>query len=51
MFILYFDHDMHEYYHATGYRNWPGYTSFRAGESLWLVPGTDPEDCFYGLEG
>ncbi len=23
---------------------------FDCNESVWLVPGTDPEDCFYAVE-
>lgn len=47
MFILYFDHAFHEYYHAVVYRGWTDYAYFRPGENLWLVPGTDPEDPAY----
>lgn len=49
MFILYFDGDHHERYHGLYYLNWPGYGLWRAGEGAWLVPGTDSDDCFYGL--
>jgi hypothetical protein len=47
MFILYFDHTFHEYYHAKAYQGWMDYQYFRVGESMWLVPGTDPDDCFW----
>lgn len=47
MFILYFDNGYHEYYHAKYYSGWTAYDNWRAGESAWLIPGTDPEDCFY----
>lgn len=50
MFILYFDSLFFEYYHAIIYDRWLDYSSFRAGEGFWLVPGTDPEDPFYGVE-
>ncbi len=50
MFILYFDGDFHEYYHAAVYRGWTDYDRFRPGEGFWLVPGTDPEDDAYGIE-
>lgn len=50
MFILYFDHAYHEYYHGVFYRGgWNRYPNFRIGEGFWLVPGTDPDDPFYGL--
>ena len=50
MYILYFDHMFHEYYHAEfHFKKWPNYDSWRASEGNWLVPGTDPEDCFYGV--
>lgn len=48
MFILYFDGQFHEYYHAAVYNGWTGYDKFRPGEGFWLVPGTDPEDDAYG---
>jgi hypothetical protein len=45
MFILYFDGQFHEYYHATFERNgWRTYAGMRCNEGYWLVPGTDPED-------
>ena len=47
MYILYFDHAYHEYYHA-GFKGWNDYAHFRPGEGFWLVPGTDPEDGDYG---
>jgi hypothetical protein len=48
MFILYFYGTHHEYYHGTFYRSWSDdAVPFRPGEGHWLVPGTDPEDCFY----
>jgi len=50
MFILYFDGAYHEYYHATVYAGWTDFAYWRPGESLWLVPGTDPEDDAYGRE-
>ncbi len=50
MFILYFDNEHFEYYHAKIYEGWLDYPSFRAGEGFWLVPGTDPEDGAYGIE-
>jgi hypothetical protein len=46
MVILYFDSSYHEYYHAA-FRGWYDYDNFRVGEGYWLVPGTDPEDCFW----
>lgn len=48
MFILYFDGQFHEYYHAAVYNGWTAYDNFRPGEGFWLVPGTDPEDDAYG---
>lgn len=48
MFILYFDGQHHEYYHAAVYHGWTAYDRFRPGEGFWLVPGTDPEDAAYG---
>lgn len=50
MFILYFYGEYHQYHHASIYRGWADYANFRPGESLWLVPGTDPEDDAYGRE-
>lgn len=50
MFILYFDGQFHEYYHAVVYSGWTSYDKFRPGEGFWLVPGTDPEDDAYGRE-
>lgn len=47
MFILYFENEHHEYYHAKYYVGWPHYDRWRAGEGAWLIPGTDPDDCFY----
>jgi hypothetical protein len=47
MVILYFDSAMHDFFHATYYRNWTDYENFRAGESAWMIPGTDPEDPLY----
>lgn len=47
MVILYFDNAHHEYYHGVYYRGWTDFNNWRAGEGAWLVPGTDPEDCFY----
>lgn len=47
MFILYFDSEYHEYHHLAVYYGWVGYDRFRPGEGFWMVPGTDPEDCFY----
>jgi hypothetical protein len=45
MFILYFDGQYHEYYHATfEHKGWHTYADFRPNEGYWLVPGTDPED-------
>lgn len=49
MFILYFYHSYHEYYHAKFYQVWIENTDWRPGEGAWLVPGTDPDDCFYVL--
>lgn len=48
MFILYFDGQHHEYYHAAIYNGWTDYDRLRPGEGFWLVPGTDPEDDAYG---
>jgi hypothetical protein len=50
MFMLYFDGAYHEYYHSVVYAGWTDYSHYRPGESLWLVPGTDPEDDAYGRE-
>jgi hypothetical protein len=50
MFILYFYGLVHQYHHSVIYRDWTNYDLFRPGESLWLVPGTDPEDDAYGRE-
>jgi hypothetical protein len=47
LFILYFYGDYRDYFHTTGYEHWTGYNNYRTGESLWLVPGTDPDDPFY----
>lgn len=47
MFILYFNNEHHDYYHAKFYASWPSYNAWRAGERAWLVPGTDPDDPFY----
>lgn len=47
MFILYFDGQHHEYYHATfEQKDWFSYDRMRPGESFWMVPGTDPEDYY-----
>lgn len=50
MFILYFDGQFHEYYHAAVYNGWTSYDKFRPGEGFWLVPGSDPEDDAYGRD-
>lgn len=50
MFMLYFDGAYHEYYHSVVYAGWTDYAYYRPGESLWLVPGTDPEDDAYGRD-
>ncbi len=47
MFILYFDSEYHEYFHFSYYCAWVDYVEWRAGEGAWLIPGTDPDDCFY----
>jgi hypothetical protein len=50
MAIVYFDHEMFDFHHTRFYERWSGFEEYRPGESAWLVPGTDPDDCFYGLE-
>jgi hypothetical protein len=47
MFIIYFDGDRHERYHPVYYAGWTMYPYWRANESGWLVPGTDPDDPLY----
>lgn len=47
MVILYFSNEYHEYHHNKYYSGWCDYNNWYVGESAWLVPGTDPEDCFW----
>ncbi len=47
MVILYFDNEYHQYYHYKYYLVWSDYSNYRPNESSWLVPGTDPDDCFW----
>lgn len=48
MYILYMHHSYHEYYHGEFiHKQMHKFDMYYCNESFWLVPGTDPEDCFY----
>ena len=48
MYILYMHNDYHEYYHAEFmFKSMNSFDMYYCNEGFWLVPGTDPEDCFY----
>lgn len=48
MYILYMHNSFYDYFHAEFDRKeFKSFNIYHCNEGFWLVPGTDPEDCFY----